>query len=279
MRVRVEMKAALAALLLALAWSAHGQTNVQEVADTWVRAYNTHDRTELGRLYAVDARLMLHGSSTISGRDAIEEFWAQDFTESDPLTLLTVTNSVTGSDMMLVHGDYRVIGRENGGLLGSGRFAHLWKLDGREWRLDRDLWNQPHEPYSETAASEEVQMLADRWVDAYNRRDRSALAEVYDADAALMMHGAPTINGQRDIGAFWAQDFEEGNPLTLLTVTHAVNGVDMVLVHGNYEVVSRDDGATLGLGRFAHIWFLNANGDWKLDRDLWIERAVPYDLD
>jgi hypothetical protein len=28
----------------------------------------------------------------------------------------------------------------------------------------------------------------------------------------------------------------------------------MVLVHGNYEVVDRTDGAEVGLGRFAHIW-------------------------
>jgi ketosteroid isomerase-like protein len=244
-----------------------------------VRAYNTHDRQALSALYTADARLMVHGSPTVAGRGAIEEFWAADFTDRDPLTLLTVTNSVTGSDMMLVHGNYRVVGRESGDLLGSGRFAHVWKLEGRDWQLDRDLWNQPYEPYSETAAAVEVQTLADDWVNAYNRHDRAALTALYEPDAALMMHGAPTINGQRDIGAFWALDFEEGNPLTLLSVTHAVDGVDMVLVHGNYEVVDRDDGVTLGLGRFAHIWFLDSSGDWKLDRDLWVERSEPYEIE
>jgi uncharacterized protein (TIGR02246 family) len=278
MRSRALLSGLSAAALLAFSFSAHAQVSVQSLADTWVKAYNTHDREALAGLYSADARLMVHGSATVEGRDAIEAFWAQDFTVNDPLTLLTVTNSVTGSDMMLVHGDYRVIGREDGSLLGSGRFAHLWKLDGREWRLDRDLWNQPWEPYSETAAATDVQMLANRWVDAYNRHDRAALAALYEPDAALMMHGAPTIDGQRDIGAFWAQDFQEGNPLTLLTVTHAVDGVDMVLVHGNYEVVDRDDGLQLGLGRFAHVWFSDANGNWKLDRDIWVERTEPYEF-
>jgi uncharacterized protein (TIGR02246 family) len=279
MKSRDFFKRSLGSLMLIIASSAHAQTSIQGLADQWVRAYNSHDRDALGAIYTDDARLMVHGSPTITGRSDIEEFWAADFTDRDPLTLLTVTNSVTGSDMMLVHGDYRVIGRENGNLLGSGRFAHLWKLEGREWRLDRDLWNEPFEPYSETVARQEVQMLADRWADAYNRHDREALAAVYEPDAALMMHGAPTIDGRQDIGAFWAQDFEEGNPLTLLTVTHAVDGVDMVLVHGNYEVVSRDDGATLGSGRFAHIWFLDADGEWKLDRDLWIQRTEAYEID
>jgi uncharacterized protein (TIGR02246 family) len=251
------------------------QANIQALADKWVKAYNDHDRAALGALYTGDARLMMHGSPTIVGRAAIEEFWASDFTVDDPLTLLTVTNSVTGSDMMLVHGDYRVVGREKGDELGAGRFAHLWKLDGAEWRLDRDLWNQPYEPYSKTAAATDVQALADKWVKAYNDHNRDALAAQYEANAELMLHGAPTIKGQGPIGDFWAMDFEEGNPLTLLTVTHAVDGSDMILVHGNYEVVGRDGGDKLGMGRFAHIWLKNAGGEWKLDRDLWVQRAEP----
>ncbi len=251
------------------------RANIQALADKWVKAYNDHDRAALGALYTGDARLMMHGSPTIAGRAAIEEFWAGDFKVDDPLTLLTVTNSVTGSDMMLVHGDYRVVGREKGDELGAGRFAHLWKLDGGEWRLDRDLWNQPYEPYEKTAAATDVQALADKWVKAYNDHNRDALAALYEPNAELMMHGEPTIKGQGPIGDFWALDFEEGNPLTLLTVTHAVDGSDLILVHGNYEVVGRDGGAQLGAGRFAHVWLKNASGDWKLDRDLWVQRSEP----
>ncbi|MGD8325194.1 MAG: nuclear transport factor 2 family protein [Gammaproteobacteria bacterium] len=267
------VRATLCACLSVCAGIAHAQVDIQQLADQWVAAYNRHDREQLAALYTDDARLMVHGSPTVTGRSAIEEFWAADFGEGDPLTLLTVTNSVTGTDMMLVHGDYRVIDRQDGGLLGAGRFAHVWMLDGRTWRLDRDLWNQPYEPYEATASASEVQTLANDWVEAYNNHDRAALAALYEDDAALMMHGGPSIGGRRSIGDFWAQDFQEGNPLTLLTVTHAVDGIDMVLVHGNYEVVGRADGMTLGAGRFAHIWF-EENGEWRLDRDLWVQRGL-----
>ena len=144
------------------------------------------------------------------------------------------------------------------------------------WRLDRDLWNQPFEPYDAASSGEDVQALADRWTEAYNGHDREALAALYAEDALLMMHGSPTIAGRTDIGAFWAQDFQASNPLTLLTVTHAVDGLDMALVHGNYEVVNRDDGAKVGLGRFAHIWVEEPGGEWRLDRDLWLERSEPF---
>jgi ketosteroid isomerase-like protein len=253
-------------------------SDVQALADRWTSAYNKHDRTALGAVYADGARLMMHGAPTIAGRPAIEEFWAGDFEDSDPLTLLKVTHSVTGSDMLLVHGDYEVISRTDGSELGGGRFAHLWtRSDRGEWRLDRDLWNEPFDAYTagEVTAAEEVVALAGQWTGAYNKHDRAALQALYTADARLMMHGAPTITTRAGIGAFWAQDFGESNPLTLLKVTHALQGADMVLVHGNYEVVDRDDGTKVGLGRFAHIWTAAPNGGWLLDRDLWFERSEP----
>jgi ketosteroid isomerase-like protein len=266
-----------AAVFPVLAQRATG-SDVQELADRWTSAYNRHDRAALGGVYASGARLMMHGAATIAGAQAIEDFWAGDFEDSDPLTLLTVTNSVTGTDMLLVHGDYEVVSRTDGSELGGGRFAHLWtRSDRGEWRLDRDLWNEPFDPYTpeQAATAEDVQELAARWTAAYNQHDRSALQALYTDTALLMMHGAPTISGRPAVGEFWAQDFNESNPLTLLKVTHALQGVDMVLVHGNYEVVDRTDGTKVGLGRFAHIWTAAPNGGWLLDRDLWYERSEP----
>ena len=125
-------------------------------------------------------------------------------------------------------------------------------------------------------AQESVQELADKWTTAYNAHDKEALGALYTEDARLMMHGAPTYAGRKDIETFWASDFEIENPLTLLTVTHSVDGVDMILVHGNYQVVDRDTSEQLGGGRFAHIWMLNDDGEWLLDRDLWNEPFEPY---
>lgn len=274
MHFSIRAVAALTACL-ALAYSVqtHAQIDTQQLADQWVAAYNSHDREALAGIYTGDAKLMVHGAPTVSGRADIEEFWADDFLEGDPLTLLTVTNSAGGIDSMLVHGDYRVIDRSDGVLLGEGRFAHVWMRAGSKWQLDRDLWNQPYLPYEETSMAQDVQQLANRWTEAYNDHDRAALEAVYADDASLMMHGGPTIAGQDEIGDFWALDFEEDNPLTLLTVTHAVDGIDMVLVHGNYEVVGRVDGLLLGAGRFSHIWF-EEDGEWRLDTDMWLQRGM-----
>lgn len=273
------MRRASAASLVALfALSAAAQDSVQVLADQWVEAYNAHDSDGLAAVYSPTAELIVHGSATIAGRAAIEEFWAADFEDRSPLTLLTVTNSVQGTDMMLVHGDYEVVNRDDGSQLGRGRFAHVWRRASvsSPWQLDFDLWSNYFDPYvADPAFDSDVQPLADRWTNAYNLHDRDALASVYTDDASLMLHGAPTITGRADIGDFWAEDFQEENPLTLLTVTHALEGADRVLVHGNYRVIDRDSGILLGAGRFAHVWSgdRRVQSDWQLDRDLWYERS------
>jgi uncharacterized protein (TIGR02246 family) len=130
--------------------------------------------------------------------------------------------------------------------------------------------------FAQETMSDNVQMLAARWTQAYNTHNLKALGELYTEDARLMMHGSPTYVGRQRIEAFWAEDFKEGKPLTLLTVTHAVDGVDTILVHGNYQVINRENGDILGLGRFAHIWTRTAGGRWMLDRDLWNKPFEPY---
>jgi uncharacterized protein (TIGR02246 family) len=120
------------------------------------------------------------------------------------------------------------------------------------------------------------QELANRWTTAYNEHNPAKLAELYDENAVVMLHGTLTLKGREAIHDYWVEDFRESNPITTLDVSHTIEGVDMVLVHGNYQVVDRNDGALLGKGRYAHIWLLDENGNWELDRDLWYEPVDPY---
>lgn len=126
------------------------------------------------------------------------------------------------------------------------------------------------------AQSPDNQLLADDWTTAYNEHNPAALSSLYTEDAHLMMHGGPTIKGRTAIGEFWAQDFMEENPITTLQVTHALEGADMVLVHGNYQVINRNTGILQGQGRFAHMWILDDDGEWRLDRDLWNQPFEAY---
>lgn len=126
------------------------------------------------------------------------------------------------------------------------------------------------------ADNPDPQELADRWSLAYNAHDPATLSELYEENAIMMLHGTLTVRGRDGIRNFWVDDFREGNPITTLAVTHSVQGVDMMLVHGNYMVIERNDGTLLGQGRYAHIWLKDANGNWLLDRDMWHGPFNPY---
>jgi ketosteroid isomerase-like protein len=243
---------------------------VQALANRWTEAYNANNADALGGLYAEDARLFLHGHPTVSTRQRIQEYWAEDMQQQNPLTVLTVTDAVNGIDMRLVHGNYQVLNRVSGVPIGRGRFAHIWTRDGDEWRLDRDLWNAAvaQDPQADTTPTQDVQALADRWTGAYNGAMAEALGALYAEDARLYLHGSPTVSTRQRIEEYWAEDMKLENPMTVLTVTHAINGIDMKLVHGDYQVINRSTGVPVGQGRFAHIW--TRDGDqWRLDRDLW----------
>jgi ketosteroid isomerase-like protein len=135
----------LFALFFCFSVFANAQEDVQKLADKWTEAYNAFDEKALGDLYTENAHLYVHGSPMYIGRDVIREFWKDDFVVENPKTILTVTHSVDGYDMILVHGNYQVVDRSSGDVLGHGRFAHIWHDVDGEWKLDQDLWNQPFE--------------------------------------------------------------------------------------------------------------------------------------
>jgi ketosteroid isomerase-like protein len=115
-----------------------------------------------------------------------------------------------------------------------------------------------------------VQEFANRWTAAYNSVDIPSLAALYADDAELFIHADGRYVGREAIADYWAADMDRANPITVLHVTDSVVDPEMMLVHGNYQVLDRNTGVPLGGGRFAHIWVLD-NDQWVLDRDVWVD--------
>ena len=114
--------------------------------------------------------------------------------------------------------------------------------------------------------------LAARWSTAYNTANANALAALYTPTAEAYIHGDQRLIGRNEIKAYWAKDMSVQSPMTVLTVTDTVVDIQMMLVHGNYQVLNRTTGVQEAHGRFAHIWVKNSPADpWLLDRDLWVE--------
>jgi ketosteroid isomerase-like protein len=137
--------AVAAAFALSLSSAAFAQTpSVKDLADRWTAAYNEKGADAVANLYSERAELYIHKDQRYVGRGEIKSYWAEDLKIKNPLTVLTVTDSVVDNDMMLVHGNYLVVNRTSGVPMGQGRFAHIWvRNNGSQWQLDRDLWMQP----------------------------------------------------------------------------------------------------------------------------------------
>jgi len=130
---------------VAVAQDANGPSStIGELANAWVSAYNQGDSTALGALYTEGAVLYISGQPRVEGRSNIAQLWARDMGTGSPLTVLTVTDFSEGVDMRLVHGNYQVIDKAFGAVVGSGRFAHIWHRVGDQWLLDQDLWMDPN---------------------------------------------------------------------------------------------------------------------------------------
>ena len=141
------LAAAGAILLASSGGHTHSLSHAQALADLWVEAFNSRDGIALATLYRADAELAQHNAPTLVGRDHISTFWAGHLAKGATRTLATVTSTIDGTDMTLVHGTYRVIDHDSRHTIRSGEFAQIWRLDAGEWRIDRDIRSDAREKH------------------------------------------------------------------------------------------------------------------------------------
>ena len=133
--------AALGISLASTGLHAHSMDDAQALADQWAQAFNSRDARVLAALYRDDAEVSQHNVATLVGRDSIRASFKADPGKGDLLSVLTVTSTLDGTDMTLVHGTYRMLDRTSGAEMESGHFAQIWRLVGGEWLIDRDVWS------------------------------------------------------------------------------------------------------------------------------------------
>jgi uncharacterized protein (TIGR02246 family) len=105
----------------------------------WQTAYNAGDATALAALYAEDAKVMAPGRATVSGRAAIQAYFAQDVT-TGAKNALTLEEVFGGGDFAIEVGSYVATGAD-GAHLDHGMFMTVYKKVGSDWKIYRDTWN------------------------------------------------------------------------------------------------------------------------------------------
>jgi len=112
------------------------------------------------------------------------------------------------------------------------------------------------------------------FMDGMARADASAVAQVFTADAKIIVSGVEgMIGGREAIQAFWQSAINGGiKELRLATVDLDGEG-PLRLETGTYQALGTG-GGELGRGRYLFAWKMEA-GTWKIHRDVGIANPAP----
>ncbi len=120
----------------------HAQTT------SWEKAYNGGDAKGVAAQYAEDAVLLPPGAPAVSGRAAIQAFFAKDIAASAGAGAVFVVDPKTdvgvSGDMGWESGRYKVTVK--GAVVETGKFLSVSRKKDGKWLYLRDTWNADAPP-------------------------------------------------------------------------------------------------------------------------------------
>jgi uncharacterized protein (TIGR02246 family) len=106
----------------------------------FVAAFARRDARGMATLYTANGQLLPTNSDFVTGTQAIQAFWQAVMGMGiKEATLETVELEVHGDTAHEV-GRYTLLG-DGGQVLDQGKYIVIWKRDGDQWKLHRDIWN------------------------------------------------------------------------------------------------------------------------------------------
>lgn len=113
--------------------------------ERFMTAFSRGDAAGVAAVYSSDARVLPPGGEPIAGRPAIEAFWRG-------VLDLGIKAARLETEELEVHGARAIeVGRyvlegEAGRTLDRGKYLVVWREEGNDWRLHRDIWNSSVPP-------------------------------------------------------------------------------------------------------------------------------------
>jgi uncharacterized protein (TIGR02246 family) len=141
----------------ALAASGADEAAIRAQSVSWATAYNGGDAAAVAAQYADDALLLPPGNPGVSGRAAIQAFFAKDIASSKAAGVVFVLNPKTdvgvSGNVGWESGTYTAT--VNGAIVESGKFLSVSRKKAGKWHYIRDTWNAdaPPAPPAPTATA------------------------------------------------------------------------------------------------------------------------------
>ncbi len=106
----------------------------------FMAAFNQKNVAALAKLYAKGGQLLPPGREIVTGREGIQAFW-QGALDMGLVEVKLDTVEVEGHRETAIEvGKYTLLAA-GGQVADAGKYLVIWKLEGRSWKLHRDIWN------------------------------------------------------------------------------------------------------------------------------------------
>lgn len=108
-------------------------------------AWGRKDAAAVTALYTANATLLPPNVGPVSGSEAILEFWKAALAAAPPAAKLTATEVEAHGDTAHEVGTYQMFASD-GKVVETGKYVVVWKREGGQWKLHRDIWNSDMPP-------------------------------------------------------------------------------------------------------------------------------------
>jgi uncharacterized protein (TIGR02246 family) len=145
--MRQSLYAALAILALVLATTSSvsgrqgdARAAIEAANKQFVAAFAKGDAAALAAMYTTGALAFPPNGEVTKGREAIQKLWKGVIDAGIKAATLTTTEVETHGDTAHEVGNYEMK-VEGGKVADRGKYIVIWKRDGGQWKLHRDIWN------------------------------------------------------------------------------------------------------------------------------------------
>ena len=123
-----------------MATSAELTSAIAAANENFMATFKRGDAAGMAALYTENGQLLPPNSDFVTGRQAIQALWQSVMDMGIKDAKLETVEFEGHGDTAIEVGKYTLSG-EGGQVMDSGKFVVIWKQEGGQWKLHRDIWN------------------------------------------------------------------------------------------------------------------------------------------
>lgn len=118
---------------------------VAEANKEFMSAFERGDARGVADLYTAGGQVLPPGASIITGKEGVEAFWRGAMEAGIKRAELNTLELDPQTDTAIEVGRARLYG-EGGKVIDEPKYLVVWKQEGEQWRIHRDIWNSDAAP-------------------------------------------------------------------------------------------------------------------------------------